>query len=73
MADDFVAAPGEQAAVADIPIGEMALPAEVVQLVAFVMRPSQASVKGATLDADGGSYDEHRIGKLGSGSAHHIR
>ena len=56
MAEDFIAAHGEHAAVADIPIGEMAAPAEVAELVAFVMRPSQASLNGATLDVNGGSY-----------------
>ncbi len=56
MAEDFIAAHGEQAAVADIPIGRMAAPAEVAELVAFVLRPSQASLNGATLDVNGGSY-----------------
>ncbi|MGQ3213550.1 SDR family NAD(P)-dependent oxidoreductase [Shinella sp.] len=56
MAEDFIATHGKQAAVADIPIGEMASPAEVAELVAFVLRPSQASLNGATLDVNGGSY-----------------
>lgn len=56
MAEDFIAAHGKQAAVADIPIGEMAAPCEVAELVAFVLRPSQASLNGATLDVNGGSY-----------------
>ncbi|MET3597902.1 NAD(P)-dependent dehydrogenase (short-subunit alcohol dehydrogenase family) [Mesorhizobium shonense] len=56
MAEDFVAVHGKHAAVADIPIGEMALPAVIAELVAFVMRPSQASLNGATLDVNGGSY-----------------
>lgn len=47
---------GEEAAVADIPIGKMALPADVAELVAFALRPSQASLNGATLDLNGGSY-----------------
>lgn len=56
MADAFIAAHGKDAAVADIPIGEIAEPAEVAELVAFVLRPSQASLNGATLDVNGGSY-----------------
>lgn len=56
MAEDFIATHGKQAAVADIPIGEMASPADVAELVAFVLRPSQASLNGATLDVNGGSY-----------------
>ncbi|MGG6894851.1 MULTISPECIES: SDR family NAD(P)-dependent oxidoreductase [Rhizobium] len=56
MAEDFIAAHGKAAAVADIPIGEMAAPSEVAELVAFVLRPSQASLNGATLDVNGGSY-----------------
>ena len=40
----------------DVPIGEMAEPAEIAELVAFLLRPSQASVNGATFDINGGSY-----------------
>ena len=56
MAEDFIAAHGKQAAVAEIPIGEMATPSEVAELVAFALRPSLASLNGATLDVNGGSY-----------------
>ena len=56
MAEDFIAEHGKAAAVADIPIGEMAEPSDVADLVAFVLRPSQASLNGATLDVNGGSY-----------------
>ncbi len=56
MAEEFTAAHGKQVAVGDIPIGEMAAPADVAELVAFVLRPSQASLNGATLDVNGGSY-----------------
>jgi 3-oxoacyl-[acyl-carrier protein] reductase len=56
MAEDFVAEHGKEAAVADIPIGEMAEPSEVAELVAFLLRPSQSSLNGATLDVNGGSY-----------------
>lgn len=56
MAEQFIATYGKQAAVADIPTGEMAEPAEIAELVAFVLRKSQASLNGATLDVNGGSY-----------------
>lgn len=56
MAEDFVAKFGKQAAVADIPIGEMAEVSEIAELVAFALRPSQRSLNGATLDVNGGSY-----------------
>lgn len=56
MAEDYVAQHGMSAAVADIPIGKMATPSEVAELVSLVLRPSQASLNGATLDVNGGSY-----------------
>ncbi len=56
MADAFITAHGKATAVADIPIGEMAEPSEVAELVAFALLPSQASLNGATLDVNGGSY-----------------
>lgn len=56
MAEQFVAQFGEAAAVADIPVGRMASPAEIAELVSFVLRPSQVSLNGATLDVNGGSY-----------------
>ena len=56
MAEEFIATHGKAAAVADIPIGEMAAPHEVAELVALVLRPGQASLNGATLDVNGGSY-----------------
>ncbi|MBO9547948.1 SDR family oxidoreductase [Pseudomonas sp.] len=56
MAEQFIAQHGEAAAVADIPTGRMASPAEIAELVAFTLRPSQASLNGATLDVNGGSY-----------------
>lgn len=56
MAENFIAVHGKQAAVGDIPIGEVAAPSEIAELVAFVLRKSQASLNGATLDVNGGSY-----------------
>lgn len=56
MAEAFIAQHGEAAALAGIPIGRMAAPAEIGELTAFVLRPSQASLNGAVLDVNGGSY-----------------
>ncbi|UCI34754.1 SDR family NAD(P)-dependent oxidoreductase [Mesorhizobium sp. B4-1-4] len=56
MAEEFVSRFGEAAAVADIPIGRMAEPSEVAELVSFALRPSQRSLSGATLDVNGASY-----------------
>ncbi|MBK4995984.1 SDR family oxidoreductase [Pseudomonas sp. S37] len=56
MAEQFIAQHGEAAAVADIPVGRMASPGEIAELVAFALRPSQVSLNGATLDVNGGSY-----------------
>lgn len=56
MAEAFIATHGKAAAVSDIPIGEIAAPSEIAELVAFAFRPSQASLNGATLDVNGGSY-----------------
>ena len=56
MAQAFIATHGKQAAVADIPIGEIAQPGEIAELVAFALRRSQASLNGATLDVNGVSY-----------------
>lgn len=56
MAEAFVAQHGEAAALSGIPIGRMAAPVEIGELVAFCFRPSQASLNGAVLDVNGGSY-----------------
>ena len=56
MAEEFVARFGESAAVGDVPINAMAEPSEIAELVAFVLRPSQRSLNGSTLDVNGGSY-----------------
>ena len=56
MAEAFIAQHGEAAALAGIPIGKMAAPEEIGELVAFCFRPSQASLNGAVLDVNGGSY-----------------
>jgi len=56
MAEAFIAQHGEAAALAGIPIGAMAEASEIGELVAFALRPSQASLNGAVLDVNGGSY-----------------
>lgn len=56
MAEAFIAQHGEAAALSGIPIGRMADPTEIGELVAFAFRPSQASLNGAVLDVNGGSY-----------------
>lgn len=56
MAQDFIATHGKAAVVSDIPIGEIASTKEIADLVAFVLRPGQASLNGSTLDVNGGSY-----------------
>ena len=56
MAEAFIVQHGEAAALAGIPIGRMATPEEIGELVAFCFRPSQVSLNGAVLDVNGGSY-----------------
>lgn len=56
MAEAFIAEHGEAAALSGIPIGKMAAPEEIGELVAFCFRPSQESLNGAVLDVNGGSY-----------------
>ena len=56
MAEAFVVQSGLAAAIGDIPIGAMAEPREIAELVAFALRSSQRSINGATLDLNGGSY-----------------
>lgn len=47
---------GEDAAISDIPIGRMAEPTEIAELMTLALHPSQLSLNGATLDVNGGSY-----------------
>ena len=56
MAKDYIARFGKEATVADIPVGEMAMPEEIAEVIAFVLHSSQHSLNGATLDMNGGSY-----------------
>jgi NAD(P)-dependent dehydrogenase (short-subunit alcohol dehydrogenase family) len=56
MAEKYIAAHDKGEAVGDIPIGDMAEASEIAELVAFLLRHSQESLNGATLDVNGGSY-----------------
>lgn len=56
MAEAYIAEHGEAAALNGIPIGKMAAPKEIGEIVSFAFRPSQASLNGAVLDVNGGSY-----------------
>lgn len=56
MAEEFIRAKGKDAAVGDVPIGEMVAPSELAELVCFALRPEQRSLSGATLDVNGASY-----------------
>lgn len=56
MAEAYIAEHGEAAALTGIPIGRMAEPEEIGEITAFAFRPSQASLNGAVLDVNGGSY-----------------
>lgn len=56
MAEAYIAEHGEAAALTGIPIGRMAAPQEIGELTAFIFRPTQASLNGAVLDVNGGSY-----------------
>lgn len=56
MAEAYIAEHGEAAASAGIPIARMAVPEEIGEITAFAFRLSQASLNGAVLDVNGGSY-----------------
>ncbi|NOD94451.1 SDR family oxidoreductase [Ruegeria sp. HKCCD4884] len=55
MSESYVHTHGEDAALSGVPLGQMAEPTELAELVAFVLRPSQASLTGAVLDVNGAS------------------
>jgi 3-oxoacyl-[acyl-carrier protein] reductase len=56
MAEAYIAQHGEASVTAEVPVGRIVLPAEVGELVAFTLRPSQVSLSGATIDMNGASY-----------------
>ena len=56
MAEAYIAQHGEAAVTAEVPVGRIVMPAEVGEVVAFTLRPSQVSLTGATIDINGASY-----------------
>ena len=56
MADSVIAKEGGESLIDEIPVGDIAEPNEVAELVAFVLRYGQDSLNGATLDVNGGSH-----------------
>jgi len=56
MAEDAVGAYGEAELARDIPLGEMAPPEDVAEVVAFLVSGRARHLTGATLDINGASY-----------------
>lgn len=56
MAEAYIAQHGAASVTAEVPVGRIVLPAEVGEMVAFALRPSQVSLSGATIDLNGASY-----------------
>jgi len=56
MAKGFVAQYGMDAATNGIPLGDIAPPSEIAELVAFLCSPTARHITGATFDINGASY-----------------
>lgn len=56
MTADLLVQYGESNVLSDIPVGKLADPEEIGELVAFCLRPSQVSLNGAVFDVNGASY-----------------
>jgi NAD(P)-dependent dehydrogenase (short-subunit alcohol dehydrogenase family) len=56
MADEYLASRGGEKLLADIPLGRVAMPQEVADMVAFCALSAPASMTGAVLDVNGASY-----------------
>jgi NAD(P)-dependent dehydrogenase (short-subunit alcohol dehydrogenase family) len=56
MAQVFIAEHGEQAAAGDIPMGEIAAPEDVANVIAFLASGLAPHSTGATIDINGASY-----------------
>lgn len=56
MAGDYLATRGGAALLADIPLGRVATPEEIADLIVFCALDAPPSLTGATLDANGASY-----------------
>lgn len=56
MADDYLASRGGDKLLADIPLGRVAMPEEVAEMVAFCALKAPPSMTGSVLDINGASY-----------------
>lgn len=56
MAGDYLASRGGPGLLADIPLGRVATPEEIAELIVFCALDAPPSLTGATLDANGASY-----------------
>jgi 3-oxoacyl-[acyl-carrier protein] reductase len=56
MVDDYLDSRGGDALLADIPLGRVAMPAEVAEIAAFCATTAPPSMTGAVIDINGASY-----------------
>jgi 3-oxoacyl-[acyl-carrier protein] reductase len=56
MADDYLASRGGDKLLADIPLGRVAMPAEIASMATYLALDAPPSMTGAVLDANGASY-----------------
>ena len=56
MAEDYLSSRGGEKLLADIPLGRVADPEEVANVVAYLATSAPASMTGAVLDVNGASY-----------------
>ena len=56
MAEDYLASRGGDKLLADIPLGRVATPDEVAEMIRWLASEAPASMTGATLDINGASY-----------------
>lgn len=56
MADEYLASRGGEKLLADIPLGRVAMPAEVAEMARWLALEAPASMTGAVLDVNGASY-----------------
>jgi NAD(P)-dependent dehydrogenase (short-subunit alcohol dehydrogenase family) len=56
MAEDYLASRGGDKLLADIPLGRVAMPDEVAEMIRWLASDAPASMTGATLDINGASY-----------------
>ena len=56
MAEDYLASRGGDKLLADIPLGRVAMPEEVGEIIRWLASEAPASMTGATIDINGASY-----------------